>query len=119
MTGFLMIKKILYAASLSIGLLASAPTVALTLQDAQGMAIGESDARIEALNKALARADDKTAAFIQALSDDAVKTAGGKVFIVRDDKATDPVTGQQVPLPEGAEDVINNNRMRIVAQRPG
>jgi urea transport system permease protein len=112
MTGFLMIKKILYAASLSIGLLASAPTAALTLQDAQGMAIGESDARIEALNKALARADDKTAAFIQALSDDAVKTAGGKVFIVRDDKATDPVTGQQVRLPEGAEDVINNNRLR-------
>jgi urea transport system permease protein len=112
MTGFPMIQKILYAALLSLALLHSAPTAALTAQEAQGMAIGESDARIEALNKALASADDKTAAFIQALSDDVVKTAGGKVFIVRDDKATDPVTGQATTLPEGAEDVINNNRLR-------
>ncbi len=107
-----MIQKILYAAVFSIGLLHSAPTAALTALEAQGMAIGESEARIDALNKALATADDKTAAFIQALSDDAVKSAGGKVFIVRDDKAIDPVTGQAVSLPEGAEDVINNNRMR-------
>jgi urea transport system permease protein len=107
-----MIQKILYAAGLLAGLLISAPTMALTAQEAQGIAIGESDARIEALNKALATADDKTAAFIQALSDDAVKFAGDKVFIARDGKATDPVTGQEVPLPEGAEDVINNNRMR-------
>jgi urea transport system permease protein len=112
MTGFFMIRKILYAAMFSIGLLHSLPAAALTAQEAQGMAIGESDARIEALNKALGAADDKTAAFIQALSDDAVKTAGGRVFIVRDDKATDPVSGQAVTLPEGAEDVINNNRMR-------
>lgn len=85
---------------------------ALTTEEAQAIAVGESDARIEALNKAVAAADDKTAAFIQALADDAVKTAGGKVFVVRDDKASDPVTGAAVPLPADAEDVINNNRMR-------
>jgi urea transport system permease protein len=107
-----MIQKIFYAALLSIGLLHAMPTVALTAQEAQGMAIGESDARIEALNKALATADDKTAAFIQALSDDAVKTAGGKVFVVQGDKVTDPVTGQAVALPDSAEDVNNNNRLR-------
>lgn len=76
------------------------------------MAIGESDARIAALNQAVAAADDKTAAFIQALADDAVKVAGGKAFIVRDDQGVDPVTGAVVALPEEAEDVINNNRMR-------
>jgi urea transport system permease protein len=107
-----MIKKIFCAAGLWAGLLISVPALALTAQEAQGIAVGESDARIEALNKALATADDKTAAFIQALSDDAVKFAGDKVFIVRDGKALDPVTGQEAPLPEGAEDVINNNRMR-------
>jgi urea transport system permease protein len=107
-----MIQKIFYMAVLSIGLLHSMPTAALTAQEAQGMAIGESDARIEALNKALATADDKTAAFIQALSDDAVKTAGGKIFVVQGDKVMDPVTGQAVALPDGAEDVINNNRLR-------
>ncbi|WP_413899777.1 urea ABC transporter permease subunit UrtB [Rhodoferax sp.] len=57
-------------------------------------------------------ADDKTAAFLQALSDDAVKLAGDKVIIVRDGKGMDPSTGTEVPVPEGAEDVMNNNRMR-------
>ena len=68
--------------------------------------------RIEALNKAVAVADEKTAAFVQAMSDDAVKVAGDKVFVVRDGKGTDPVTGAEVAVPETAEDVTNNNRMR-------
>lgn len=85
---------------------------ALTADEARAIALGEADARIEALNKAVANADDRTAAFLQALADDAVKTAGGQVFVVRDDKATDPVTGAPATLPADAEDVINNNRMR-------
>lgn len=76
------------------------------------MAIGETEARVEALGKAAAKADEKTAAFIQALSDDAVKTKGDKVFVVKDDKAFDPITGAEVPLPADAEDVINPNLMR-------
>jgi len=76
------------------------------------MALGETEARVEALNKAAANPDDKTAAFIQALADDAVKTAGDKVFVVKDDKGFDPVTGAEVKVPEDAEDVINNNMMR-------
>ncbi|MBI2772671.1 MAG: urea ABC transporter permease subunit UrtB [Burkholderiales bacterium] len=85
---------------------------ALTAAEAKAIASGETDARIEALNKAVATADDKTAAFIQALTDDAVKLAGDKAFIVRDGKPTDPVTGAATAMPADAEDVINNNRMR-------
>jgi len=85
---------------------------ALTPEEAKAIAIGETDARIEALNKAVATGDDKTAAFLQALADDAVKTAGGKIFIVKDDKGIDPVTGAEAALPADAEDVISNNRMR-------
>ena len=85
---------------------------ALTAADAVGIAIGETDARIEALGKAVATADDKTAAFLKALSEEAVKTADGKVFVVRDNKAFDPVSGAEAALPEGAEDVVSNNRMR-------
>ena len=76
------------------------------------MTLGETDTRIEALNKAAVNADEKAVAFIQALSDDAVKTKGDKIFIVRDDKAFDPVTGASLPLPLEAEDVINPNLMR-------
>jgi len=85
---------------------------ALTADEARAMAAGESDARIEALNKAVAAGDDRTAAFIQALTDDAVKVAGDKAFIVKDGKGFDPVTGAPIALPADAEDVINNNRMR-------
>ncbi len=85
---------------------------ALTAEDVKGMTLGETEARIEALGKAAANADDKTAAFIQALADDAVKTKGDKVFVVRDDKAFDAVTGAALSLPPDAEDVINPNLMR-------
>lgn len=103
-----MLKHLLLAASLCM----AASAHALTAAEAQAMASGETDARIEALGKAAAAADDKTAAFIQAMADDAVKLAGGKAFIVKDDKAVDPVTGAESALPEGAEDIVNNNRMR-------
>jgi urea transport system permease protein len=103
-----MLQKLL----LLVALCASSAAHALTADEAKALAIGESDSRIEALNKAVLAADDRTAAFIQALSDDAVKTAGGHVLVVRDDKATDPVTGAAATLPADAEDVINNNRMR-------
>ncbi|MDP3248922.1 MAG: urea ABC transporter permease subunit UrtB [Polaromonas sp.] len=85
---------------------------ALSADEVKGMALGETEARVEALNKAAANPDEKTAAFIQALADDAVRTAGDKVFVIKDDKAYDPVTGAELAVPEDAEDVINNNMMR-------
>ena len=93
-------------------LLIASRAYSITASEVKGIAVGESDARIEALGRAIATADDKTAVFIQALADDAVKVAGDKVFIVRDGKATDPTTGAISSLPDGAEDVISNNRMR-------
>ena len=76
------------------------------------MIFGETEARVQALGKAAIDADEKTVAFIQALSDDAVKTSGDKVLIVKDEKAFDPLTGAAQPLPPDAEDVINSNLMR-------
>ncbi|HZY20003.1 MAG TPA: urea ABC transporter permease subunit UrtB [Ramlibacter sp.] len=85
---------------------------ALTPDEARAIAVGDSDARIEALNRAVAAPDDRTAAYLQALADDAVKTAGDRVFIVRDGQGTDPATGAPVDVPAEAEDVVSNNRMR-------
>jgi urea transport system permease protein len=76
------------------------------------MALGETDARIAALNKALGATDEQTAVFIQALADDAVKLAGDTLYIAREGVVTDAVSGARVPLPEGAEEVVSNNRMR-------
>ncbi len=84
----------------------------ITVDEAKAMASGETDARVAALNKAMSTADDRTAAFLQALSDDAVKVAGDQVFVIKDGKGFDPVTGALAAVPDTAEDVINNNRMR-------
>jgi urea transport system permease protein len=101
-------RKILVIAAM----LLSASAHALTADEAKAIAVGEGDARIDALRAAVAKPDEKTTAFIQALSDDAVKVVGGKPLIVKDDKGLDPVTGEATALPDTAEDVMNNNRMR-------
>jgi len=85
---------------------------ALTQAQALALASGDSDSRIAALNAAVASADEKTVALIQAIADDAVKVAGERVFIVRDGKSVDAVSGAEAQAPADAEDVINNNRMR-------
>lgn len=95
-----------------LGLLLACNAHALTAEEALGMAVGESDARIEALAKAVAQGDDKTAAYLQALADDAVKVAAGKVLVVKGGKGMDPVSGQVVDVPPDAEDVMLNNRLR-------
>ena len=100
----------LFAALLT--LLLAAQVHALTPQEAQAIAAGDTDARITALNQAILNADSKTTEFIQALADDAVKVTAAHVFIVRDDKGFDPVTGAEVKVPDDAEDVINNTLMR-------
>ena len=85
---------------------------ALTSAEALAIAAGETDARVAALNKSAAAADDKTVAFLQALAADSVKVAGDKVFMMRDGKGFDPVSGAAAEVPEAAEDVINNNLFR-------
>ncbi len=85
---------------------------ALTMDEAKSIAVGESDARIEALSKAVAQGNDKTAAYLQALADDVVKIAKDQVIVVRDGQGLDPVTGQAVPVPADAEEVMLNNRLR-------
>ena len=96
----------------AIAVLGQASALALTAEQTQALTLGDTDARVTALQKALASPDAQTAAFLQAMADDAVKVNGTQVLIVRDGKATDPVSGAATALPDTAEDVINNNRMR-------
>jgi urea transport system permease protein len=86
--------------------------LALTADQARALTLGDTDARVSALQRALASPDAQTAAFLQAMADDAVKVNGTQVLIVRDGKAFDPANGEATALPDTAEDVINNNRMR-------
>jgi urea transport system permease protein len=110
----------LLAALALLATLAASPAHALTPEQALKIAEGDSDARIAALAEALSagadKADPALGPFVEALLADEVKLAGGRVFIVQGDTVRDAATGQATPLPEGAEDVLNNNRIRRALQ---
>ena len=107
-------KRFIRAISLSCCVVfSSVVTCAHALSPEQAFAIsaGDVDARVEALNKAVTSGDPELPPFIDALLSDEVKVAAGKVFIVKGDSTTD-YKGASAKLPEVAEDVVNNNRMR-------
>ncbi|WP_027994653.1 urea ABC transporter permease subunit UrtB [Simplicispira psychrophila] len=91
---------------------AAVPAQALTPEAAHAMATGDTDARIAALQQATATPDEATLAFIRAMADDAVKVVGARAIVMQDGKGRDPVTGAEVPVPDDAADIVNNNRMR-------
>jgi urea transport system permease protein len=105
------VRTLLRVLCFALSLLAGAAE-ALSPQQTLAIAAGENDARIAALNAAAAGGDAHLAAFAQALLDGEVKVAGDKVYIVHDDKTTLASSGEPASLPEAAEDVSNNNRMR-------
>jgi urea transport system permease protein len=96
----------------SMLLLLTADLQALTIDQAKAIVTGETDSRIEALNKAATDADEQLINLIQALADDAVKFNADHVFLVRGDQVLDAITGAPTSLAGDAEDVISNNRMR-------
>ena len=81
-----------------LGLLNCGTARALTPAEVQALALGDSDARVAAIGKAALGGDPQAAAFLQALLDDAVKTAGDKVFVQKNDQTLDAVTGAPTVL---------------------
>ena len=90
----------------------SSAALALTSQAAMEMAVGESDARIAAIGQALESGDVTAAELLQAMSDEAVKVFGEAVWIMTNGQARHAVTGEIKPLPEDAQDIMLNNRLR-------
>ena len=93
-------------------LLGASAAHALTPEQVLAMSAGDSDARSQAIAQTAASGDPAAQAFFQALLDDAVRVAGDKVYVVRDDKVSEAASGAAATLPEGAEEVINSNRLR-------
>jgi len=101
------------AASLigALALTALVPAHALTPEEAYAISAGDNDARVAALQKVVAKGDPALPAFLEALAADQVKVAGQRAYIVDGDDVKEAATGAAAKLPEGAEDVVNNNRM--------
>jgi urea transport system permease protein len=85
---------------------------ALTPQQAHDIATGDSDARIAALQRALAAGDARLPALLGALLGDAVKVDAARAYIVQGETTVEAASGATSVLPAGAEDAVNNNRMR-------
>jgi urea transport system permease protein len=66
---------------------------------------------LEALAPLVASADPQLPGFLTELLEGNVRTADGKVFLMKGDAARD-FAGAAAKLPESAEEVVNNNRMR-------
>ena len=84
---------------------------ALTPADALALVDGDTDVRIDTLNKLAAEPDEKASALIKAMAEEAVRLQGERVFIVVDDGAVDAVTGEKLPLPDDAKpkDPVSEN----------
>jgi urea transport system permease protein len=79
----------------------------------QPLAGDDPDARVEAIGKIAALANDDATRLLTALKNDAlVVRPDGTLLIADTDRATDPATGQSGPLPEDAEALMVNNRLR-------
>ena len=73
---------------------------------------GETDARIEALHRALVHPDAQLAALLQAMLDDELKFDASRVYRVHEGQGVDALTGAPAALPEDAQDAFTNNRLR-------
>jgi urea transport system permease protein len=93
-------------------LFAASRAFALTPDDAYRIAAGDNDARIAALVERVSAGDAGLLPYLQALLADEVKLAGGKAYLVRDGRVVEAGSDTAAALPDAAEDVLNNNRMR-------
>ena len=77
------------------------------------LALGENEAKVKAIAVVVAGGEAGALSLLQALQDGEVQTAGDRVLQVKDNVATDLVTGAAVqPLPEPRDEVVLNNRVR-------
>ncbi len=86
---------------------------ALTPADALAVAQGDSDTRIETINRLAAAADPQAIALLQALAEGSVQVQGERTLIVgADGTPRDAVTGAAVTPDGSADDAVVNNRLR-------
>ncbi|MFP5391314.1 MAG: urea ABC transporter permease subunit UrtB [Gammaproteobacteria bacterium] len=73
----------------------------------------DADARIEAVNQLALAADADAMRVLAAIKAEQVYlTPDARVLVVQDDQAWDPATGATTTLPDGADGLMVNNRLR-------
>ena len=100
--------------ALLLGLLPGLSPIAhaLTPQDALAISSGDTDARIAALHKAVAKPDPQLADFLRKLLDGEVQIDGTMVQVQEGNDWIDLATGKTVTPSDNAQGVVNNNYVR-------
>nr|WP_263769475.1 urea ABC transporter permease subunit UrtB [Propionivibrio soli] len=96
---------LLIAASLTAR---AAPDATLVRQ----LADEDSSTKVAAIRKLVQAADPGTTRILQAMADDALVVAGDRVLIADGEKAFEAATGSPIKMPDGAESITVNNRIR-------
>jgi urea transport system permease protein len=97
----------------SFGIQAIAANAAVDDALLKNLASDDSDTRIEAVTQIAALANDDAFRIITALRDETLYTTpAGKVFILDGEQAFDPSTDKVVAMPDDAEGIMINNRLR-------
>ncbi len=105
-----------FAKLLAIGLLCAqsiAAHAAIDVALLQQLAGDDSDSRIEAVGRIAALANDDALRIITAIQDETLYiTPDRKVFIIDGGQAFDPASDKTVAVPDDAEGIMINNRLR-------
>jgi urea transport system permease protein len=109
------LKHLLAAAALCLASFAAQAAVDPALLTP--LAGDDPDARIEAVGRIAALANEDARRVLQALQDDAlVATPAGAVLVVDGEQAWDPVTGKTLAVPDGVDGIVVNNRLRAALE---
>jgi urea transport system permease protein len=93
------------------------PAWALDAVAVQKLATGDSDEKIDAIAALVAEADPRALIILEVLAAGELQFAEKQVLIVTGGQVTDAISGEKLAkLPEGAEDVSLNNRLRGAVQ---
>ncbi|HEY3179375.1 MAG TPA: urea ABC transporter permease subunit UrtB [Casimicrobiaceae bacterium] len=86
----------------------------VTPETIRDLALGEGDARAQAIGAIVASGDTSALSLLQSMQDGDVKTAGDdRVYLIKGEEAVDLLTGKTVkPAPDNLDDVVINNRLR-------
>jgi urea transport system permease protein len=98
---------------LLLGAILARPALALDAAALEKLALGEPDEKSEAISALVTEGDPKVIPLLEALAAGELQASGKRVFIARDGRVVDALTGEAVdPPPADLEDVVANNRLR-------
>jgi urea transport system permease protein len=96
-----------------LGWLVAGSAFALDPATVGKLGFGDGDEKIAAIAALVAEGDAAALALLQSAANGELQTSGKRVLVVKGEEAVDAATGARVaPLPEDAEEVILNNRIR-------